>query len=213
MKLKIIHFILCIIISITCYGQELNVPYLSFADDERVEHQITFRPDSIAIIEIINPNIKLGFFITFANYKITSESIIVEIEKFDNNQFKSSEKFGLSYLSDSRIVLNSRNNEWLDIKNKVVYVNESVLAKHQKKGKSLTIIDGKKYQNRIKMNSTNSIIKNSKTRFEKKLHKIADSIHLYNIERVKGITGYLRYGLMGVNGVTIIKKKEGISFN
>jgi hypothetical protein len=78
-------------------------------------------------------------------YHKVQDTIYIFIPKLDQTKMSEANKFGLAYLSGTKIKLIEIKTELLDFENDAVYVRSKIYSSKKVRRKTITFINGKKY--------------------------------------------------------------------
>lgn len=173
------------------------------------EFILEFINDSIVDLRSI-PKHMSGFFSSRIKYFNSNNIIKIHFKKYliNTDDFK---RYGLKNLIDKKIELTPLGEQLIDYNNKIVFVN---IKDYYKKGylrKHLFFIDGKRYVNRSPKTNGYGII-TKKTRIGRGVKKLIRNMRkdssYYKIERLNGFDAFHKYGIIGLNGVSIYTSKD-----
>lgn len=191
------------------FGQNRNDFYTSFSE-RGIKHNLNFDDNGIVRIGSIRRHMS-PFYSLSGKYKKVGDSIYIEMDKINSFDLTEAKKFGFESFSEMEIVLYQNNSELIDPKNRTVYVTSRKLGRKRIKRKSITFINGKKYVYERLVTDGYGLIRREprkNRRFEKALSKVIENPEEYETNVIRGLTAYKKYGLIGINGVSIIIEKN-----
>ncbi|WBL23839.1 hypothetical protein [Zunongwangia sp. HRR-M8] len=206
---KNILLLILIFLSVNTFGQKLNDFYTSFSENG-IKHNLNFDENGIVEIGSIRRHMS-PFYDIVGTYHKRGDSIYIEMEKINSLELSKAKKFGLESFSEMKLVLYQNGSELIDIKNQTVYVTSKRLNNKKIKRKSIAFIDNQKYTyERIVTDGYGLIrrVPRKNKRFDKALAGVLENPENYEIKVIRGLAAYEKYGLIGINGVSIMNKKN-----
>ena len=206
---KIIYLITLSFLSINTFGQSQNDFYTSFSETG-IKHTLNFDDNGIVRIGIIRKHMS-PFYSLNGTYKKVEDSIYIKIDKINSFDLSKANKFGFESFSGKELVLYQNKSELIDPKNQTVYVKSRKLNRKRIKRKSIAFINGKKYIYERMVTDGYGLIRRKprrNRRFEKASAEVLENIDDYETKVIRGLTAYQKFGLIGINGVSIMNKKS-----
>lgn len=206
---KIICVIILSFLSINIFGQKQNDFYTSFSESV-IKHTLDFDENGIVRISSIRKHMS-PFYSLNGTYKKVGDSIYIKFEKINSSDLTKAREFGFEMFSEIELSLYQNGSELIDPKNRTVYVTSKKLKRRKIKRKSITFINGKKYIYERWVTDGYGLIRwepRKNKRYEKAFSKVLENIDEYETSVIRGLTAYEKFGLIGINGVSIIKRKN-----
>jgi len=201
--------IILIFFSVNTFGQKLNDFYTSFSENG-IKHNLSFDKNGIVEIGSIRRHMS-PFYDLVGTYEKRGDSIYIKMEKINSFELPKAKKFGLESFNQMELVLYQNGSELIDSKNRTVYVTSRKLNKKKIKRKSIAFINGKKYLYERLVTDGYGLIRRDprkNRRFEKALAEVLENIDEYETKVIRGLTAYKRFGLIGINGVSMMTRKN-----
>ena len=208
MKKTVSLIIICLIIQYS-FGQKLNDFYTSFSENG-IKHNLSFDKNGIVEIGSIRRHMS-PFYDIAGTYKKRGDSIYIKMSKINNLELSKAKKFGLESFSEMELTLYQNGSELIDQKNRTVYVTSRQLNRKKIKRKSIAFINDKKYIYERLVTDGYGLIRREprkNKRFDKALAEVLENPDNYKIKVISGLTAYEKYGLIGINEVSIMNKKN-----
>ena len=206
---KIIYLITLSLLSINTFGQSQNDFYTSFSETE-IKHTLNFDDSGIVRIGSIRKHMS-PFYSINGTYKKVGDSIYIKINIINSFDLPKAKKFGFESFSEKEIILYQNKSELIDLKNRTVYVKSRKLSRKKIKRKSIAFINGKKYIYERLITDGYGLIRREprkNKRFEKAFADVLENPEEYETNVIRGLTAYEKYGLIGINGVSVMNKKN-----
>mgnify|MGYP006130835291 FL=1 len=208
MKKIVTIIIICLTIQYS-FGQNQNDFYTSFSESG-IKHNLNFDENDIVRIGSIRRHMS-PFYDLVGTYKKRGDSIYIKMQKINSFELQKAEKFGFESFSEMELILYQNGSELIDPKNRTVYVTSRKLNRKKIKRKSIAFIDNKKFIYERLVTDGYGLIRREprkNKRFNKALAEVLENPDNYETEVIRGLTAYEKYGLIGINGVSIMNKKN-----
>ena len=208
MKKTVALIIICLIIQYS-FGQKENDFYTSFSESG-IQHNLNFDKNGIVLIGNIRRHMS-PFYNLVGTYEKRGDSIYIKIQEINAGELSKAKKLGFESFSEMELVLYVNGSELIDLKNRTVYVTSRKLNRKKIKRKSIAFIDNKKYIYERPITDGYGLIRRKprkNKRFEKVLAKVLRNPDNYERRIIRGLTAYEKYGIIGINGVSIMNKKN-----
>ncbi|AGC78068.1 hypothetical protein LX97_03155 [Nonlabens dokdonensis] len=208
MKKTVVLIILCLTFQYS-FGQNKNDFYTSFSESG-IKHNLNFDKNNIVRISSIRRHMS-PFYNLVGTYKKRGDSIYIKIQKINSLEVSKAKKFGFESFSEMELVLYANGSELIDPKNRTVYVTSRKLNRKKIKRQSIAFIDNKKYIYERLVTDGYGLIRREPRKnksFDKALAEVLKNPDNYERTIIRGLTAYEKYGLIGINGVSIINKKN-----
>lgn len=200
--------ILFFLLNFFAFSQVKEITYKSFSESNSREHLLYFVNDSIVRISSIRTHMS-GQVSLNAKFKKINDTIEITISKLTTKDSIEFSKYQLVHLDNKIIKLYINKTELIDIENKTVYVKNSIYSKNYYRRKSLSYFESKKYV--IDRGITNGYglldkMPKENKKFLKVLQKQIENPENYKSTIFRGLTAYRKYGLIGINGVSVTER-------
>ena len=206
---KIVTIIISYLTIQSSFAQNQNDFYTAFSDSG-IKHNLNFDVNNMVRVGSIRRHMA-PFYDLVGTYKKTGDSIYIKMRKIDSFELPETKKFGLESFSEMEIVLYQKGSELIDPKNRTVYVTSRKLNTKKIKRKGIACIEGKKYIYERFVTDGYGLIRREprkNKKFEKAFSEVLENSDNYETKVMFGLTAYDKYGLIGINGVSIINKKD-----
>lgn len=205
---NIICLIILSLLSINTFGQKQNDFYISFSES-LIKHTLSFDENGIVKISSIRKHMS-PFYSHNGTYKKVGDSIYIKMGKINSSNLTKAREFGFELFSEIELTLYQNDSELIDPNNRTVYVTSRKLNRKRIKRKSIAFINGKKYVYERMVTDGYGLIRQrprKNRRFEKAFAKVLENPDEYETTVIRGLTAYEKFGLIGINGVSIMNKK------
>ena len=208
--MKNIILIFVLLISIFVSSQTKNDSYKSFSNSTRTPHIITFENDSIVTIQNVMSHMSGRITLSGIYHKV-QDTIYISISELDSKKNYHANKYGLAYLSGTKIKLIKTKTELLDFENDAVYVRSKIYGSNRVRRKTITFINGKKYLVDGGLIDGYGLIKSkpkNNAKFMKALEEMVKIPEEYSTKKYGLIEGYQKFGILAIKGVIDYRKKN-----
>ena len=150
------------------------------------------------------------FYDIVGTYEKKGDSIYIKMQKINSFELQKAKKFGFESFSEMELTFYENGSELIDPKNKTAYVTSRKLNRKRIKRKSIAFIDNKKYIYERPVTDGYGLIRREprkNKRFNKALEEVLKNPDNYETKVIRGLSAYEKYGLIGINGVSIMNKK------
>lgn len=206
---KIICLIILSFLSVNTFGQKQNDFYTSFSESV-IKHTLNFDENGVVRISSIRRHMS-PFYSLNGTYKKVGDSIYIKIGKINSFDLPEAKKFGFESFNEMELVLYQDGSELIDPKNRTVYVTSRKMNRKKIKRKSIAFIDEKKYVYERLVTDGYGLIRREARKnkgFEKAFTEVLENPDEYETKVIRGLTAYEKFGLIGINGVSIMNKKN-----
>ena len=208
--MKNIILIFVLLISIFVSSQTKNDSYKSFSNSTRTAHIITFENDSIVTIQNVMSHMSGRIALNGIYHKV-QDTIYISIPELDPTKMYHANKFGLAYLSGTKIKLIETKTELLDFENNAVYVRSKIYGTNRVRRKTITFINGKKYLVDGGLIDGYGLIKSEPKKNAKFMKAVEEMVKIpeeYSTKKYGLIEGYQKFGILAIKGVIDYRKKN-----
>ena len=192
------------------HAQKKNEDYISFNQ----RHVLIFINDSMLAVKNIYKHMQ-PVYSFYTKYKNLNDTIYFQFPRAILNT-DDVKRAGLGYLLDYNASLIRKDDELIDLSNRVIYVLAKKMYKKKYRGKNLLVLDGKKYINKETLTNSYGIVTKDGER-SKGLKKIIKNLKkdstYYIINRLDLFESYQKYGVLGLKGVTEYYTRNKIDIN
>ncbi|MBF4472236.1 hypothetical protein [Flavobacterium sp. HJJ] len=210
--MKNIILIFVLLISIFVSSQTKNDSYKSFSNSTRTAHIIKFENDSIVTIQNVMSHMSGRIALSGIYHKV-QDTIYISIPELDQTKMSEANKFGLAYLSGTKIKLIETKTELLNFENDAVYVRSKIYGSNRVRRKTITFINGKKYLVDGGLTDSYGLIKSESKKNAKFMKAVEEMIKIpedYSIKKYGLIEGYQKFGVLAIKGVIDYRKKNNL---
>ncbi len=187
-------------------GQKIGEYYISIPSDTLQNCRLRFLSDTTVELSTVPRHMSRQLSIIF-KYSMYDTTINILTKDINSNDRFSLTSYGYVYFIKSNIMLIKIDNGFIDIKNSLIYFQQS---NSNGSCKLYYIIDRKTYVQDMGVTDGYGLIKKEpkkNKKLENKLNKIKVDIDKYHLEFLKGLEAYQKNGAKYVGGVIIITKK------
>jgi hypothetical protein len=207
MRKTVILIIICLIIQYS-FSQNQNDFYTSFSESG-IKHSLNFDENNIVRISSIRRHMS-PFYSLNGTFEKRGDSIYIKMQKINSLELPEAKKFGFESFSEMKLVLCKNKSELIDPKNQTIYLTSRKLSRKRIKRKSIAFINGKKYVYDRLVTDGYGLIRREPRKnkgFEKAFAKVLENPDEYETKVIRGLIAYQKFGLIGINGVSIMNKK------